>query len=71
MRDIRDYKLQFDKASIPAELLSKKQWVCWDENKVPINPITNGNAKSSDSSTWGTIDEALFCVKKNKSINIF
>ena len=48
------------------ELKSRKQWVCWQlENingrlaKIPKNPSIRANAKSNDSTTWSTYDDAL------------
>lgn len=48
------------------ELKSRKQWVCWHyeningrECKIPKNPHFKANAKSNDSTTWGTYDDAL------------
>lgn len=28
--------------NIPAELKAVKQWVCWDDSKLPKNPKTGG-----------------------------
>lgn len=50
--------------NIPAELKAVKQWVCWDDSKLPKNPNTGGNAQSNNKSTWGTFDEAVAAVKK-------
>ena len=50
--------------NIPAELKAVRQWVCWDESKLPKNPKTGGNAQSNNKSTWGTFDEAVTAVSK-------
>lgn len=51
--------------SIPTPAIdSLKQhpnWVCWtlhNGSKVPVNPITGQFAKSNDSKTWGTYEQA-------------
>lgn len=51
--------------NLPEEIRGTKQFVCWvGADKVPKNPHTGNNAKSNDSSTWGTLDEAVAaCVK--------
>ena len=52
--------------SAVAELASLRQWVCWKTierngkpTKVPFNPKTEGFAKVSLPSTWGTYQEAM------------
>jgi putative DNA primase/helicase len=46
--------------NIPDELRRVAQWVCWvGSDKIPKNPHTGKNAKSNDSSTWGTFEEAI------------
>lgn len=51
--------------NIPKSLRKLKQWVCWKNvDKVPKNPHTGGNAKSNDSSTWGTYEEAINACEK-------
>jgi hypothetical protein len=57
--------------SIPQELCGLRQWVVWlyewRENKnsggkwtkVPYDPTSKRRASSTDSATWGTLDEAL------------
>lgn len=37
--------------------------------KMPIDPKTGRAAKSTDSSTWGTWDEAIACMQKDPSIS--
>ena len=43
-------------------------WVC-HRNKIPIDPKTGGNAKSNDSSTWGTYEQAKTLMERDKSIS--
>ena len=48
------------------EMRNRPQWVCWKleerdgrKTKIPKNPHTGGNAKSNDSTTWGTFHDAI------------
>lgn len=51
--------------SIPKELKTIKQWVCWvGSDKTPKNPYTGGNAMSNNKDTWGTIDDAVSACDK-------
>lgn len=44
---------------IPSALYETNNWVCSvNGNKLPFNPLTGTPASVSDSSTWGTFDEA-------------
>lgn len=49
--------------SVPKDLADLRQWVCWGPrkatDKAPVNPITGALASSTDSSTWGTLGQAL------------
>jgi primase-polymerase (primpol)-like protein len=53
-------------SSIPAELTTFPQWVCWQwgaerngrREKVPHNPRTGLRASVSDPHTWSTFAEA-------------
>ena len=45
-----------------------KNWVC-HKNKMPIDPKTGNAAKSNDSNTWGTYQQAKECMKRDKSIS--
>jgi len=46
--------------SIPEELKKQKRWVCCSgKDKIPKNPYNGRNAKSNDSSTWGTFEQAV------------
>lgn len=51
---------------IPDELKNTEQWVCYDYDKMPYNPKTGDCAKTNDSSTWGTYQEALSTAKNSK-----
>lgn len=51
-------------AAIPLELRNKPQWVC-HKNKIPMNPHTYLAASSTDSSTWGTFDQAIKAAEVN------
>ena len=49
-----------------AEMRNRPQWVCWKfevkdgrKTKIPKNPHTGCNAKSNDSTTWGTFHDAI------------
>lgn len=60
---------------IPAELKELSQWVCWDAVerdgktvKLPINPKTGRLAKTDDSSTWGTLQQAIRSAKRFSGI---
>ena len=45
--------------NIPEELKTVPQWVCWTgSSKIPMNPVTGGNAKSNDPSTWADFETA-------------
>lgn len=51
--------------NIPQELKNLKQWVCWvGSDKIPKNAYTGGYAKSNDSTTWSTFEEAIKGCKK-------
>lgn len=50
--------------SIPSELKSVKQWVCWAGDKLPKNPYTGNNAKSNDPNTWSDFETAVEAVGK-------
>ena len=43
---------------LPQQITASPIWVC-HKNKQPINPKTGCSAKSNDSSTWATYQEAL------------
>lgn len=50
--------------SIPAEMKQTKQWVCWNEDKIPRNPYTGGNAQSNNPETWSDFATASEAVRK-------
>jgi hypothetical protein len=45
--------------SIPEELRRLPQWIAAGSDKIPLNPKTGKAASVTDSSTWGTYEEAL------------
>lgn len=51
-----------------------EQWVGWklvERNgrmaKIPVNPVTGGNAKTNTPVTWGTLDQALRAVEQGQA----
>lgn len=57
--------------NFPAELKPLQNWVLWayeNGTKVPYNPKNLRKAKSSDSKTWGTLDQALAMLDKNPEL---
>jgi putative DNA primase/helicase len=76
-RDLsRPELLPFNRAGAPAELAARDQWVCFrlayrpgqtkPWTKVPINPRTGGKASSTNPATWGTIDQALARLSRDR-----
>lgn len=46
--------------NIPEELKKVPQWVCCTaQDKIPKNPQNGKNAKSNDTKTWGTFEQAV------------
>jgi hypothetical protein len=54
--------------NIPVELRAMRRWIVWMHTwkdkeqkfaKVPYSPTTGANASSTDSTTWGTFEEAV------------
>lgn len=63
---------QFDEARVPLALRERSQWVCWQyvtrdgkPTKVPIDARTGRRAKTNDSTTWGSFDDALMAWRRN------
>jgi putative DNA primase/helicase len=65
--------------NIPAELRGLRQWVAWTGSdkgpgkkpgKVPINPLTGGNASSTAPSTWGSFDEAVARARRDGLLGV-
>ena len=61
-------------AGIPATLKALPSWVCWRYElrggkwtKPLVNARTGKNAKSNDSSTWTTFDEALGAYRRSQA----
>jgi putative DNA primase/helicase len=62
---------------IPEPLKLRRQWVCWKQKfedgklkKVPVNPMTGRNASPTDSSTWGTFEQAWKYYERHKGAAI-
>lgn len=56
--------------NIPEELKRLKQWVCYNTDKLPKNPLTGKNAMSNNPDTWGTFAQAELAMKKFKFYGI-
>ena len=41
------------------DLKPQARWVCYGPDKIPINPLTGGNASSTKPNTWGTYAQAV------------
>lgn len=59
------------RAAVPQELLDRGQWVAWrfeqangKPTKVPTDPHTGGNAKSTVPASWGSFDQAVAAVER-------
>ena len=70
MRPVKPKALAPIVEQIPRELRELPNWVTWryvlrdgEFTKVPCNP-RGGNAKSNDSKTWGTFDEAAYVASR-------
>ena len=50
-------------AAVPEELKILPQWVIHTDKKIPYNPKTLKRAKSNDSTTWGSFEQAVAQVK--------
>jgi len=61
-----------DYKNIPQALKVLKQWVVWknDGKKIPVNPITLGNAQSNNPTTWGEYADAINAVTSNQADGI-
>jgi putative DNA primase/helicase len=61
----KSYKplVETDFKQIPRELAELRQWVCWGPrgvgDKAPVDPNTGRAASTTDSSTWGTLGQAV------------
>lgn len=49
--------------NIPMELRERAQWVAVDLDKIPYNPTSGRRASVIDSSTWGTLEQAIAAGK--------
>jgi len=67
---------QINQENIPTELKTTSQWVCWKGEikkegkmgKMPINPHTGRYARVTDSTTWGSFEQAVACCE-NRGLN--
>ena len=50
--------------AVPGEIKVIPHWVCYNQDKHPINPRTGGRAMSNNPSTWAAFDEAAGAVSK-------
>jgi len=55
----------FEADAVPHELRERDQWICWSSEtrngkatKIPKDPNGGRNAKSNDSATWSTFEQA-------------
>ena len=48
--------------NIPQELATVRRWICAAENKAPINPRSLRGASSTNSDTWGSMDECVAMI---------
>lgn len=65
-------------ADIPRELAERRQWLAWDWawisdpkhpeggrwTKVPKNPLTGGNASTTNPATWATIGDTIAAMDR-------
>lgn len=58
---------------VPQEMKNETRWVLWKKvdrdgkaTKIPLNAITGNGAKSNDSTTWATYEQACQGLKKFK-----
>lgn len=49
-----------DYRNVPDELKALKRWVNCDSAKIPICPFEERSASTSDMTTWGSYDEAIW-----------
>lgn len=54
-----------DFSRIPPEMRNVKRWVCWTEDKTPINPSTGRGASSTNPATWATFEAACGYIGKS------
>ncbi len=50
--------------NIPEELKSQRQWVCWVDDKTPIDPLTLRGADTTEATTWGSFEQAFKAIGK-------
>jgi putative DNA primase/helicase len=54
--------------NIPNELKELRQWVCTTSSKIPLNPLDGTYADVSNSSTWGTYQDAVEAIEDNEEV---
>lgn len=54
--------------NIPDELKRLPQWVCWNENKVPIDAKTGFNASPTNPATWSPYGVAARAAHQHRGI---
>ena len=57
-----------DFSRIPDAMKQVKRWVCWNETKKPVNPVTLYGAQSNNPETWGTFKQAEAQIGKPCSV---
>lgn len=67
------YRINFELIhnNVPVDLRAMNHWVAWSYvqrqnkwTKVPINPISGGNADSTDPTMWGTLEQAQLACRR-------
>lgn len=53
-----------DFSRIPPEMRAAKRWVCWTEDKTPINVNAGCGASSTNPATWATFEAACGYIGK-------
>jgi hypothetical protein len=68
-----DQTQNVDRANIPVDLTSRSYWVFWryverDDNttKEPFDPHTGFRASTTDTETWGTLEQAMAANERHK-----
>ena len=56
-----------DFSRIPDAMKQVKRWVCWVDDKTPINPHTLHGAQANNPDTWGTFEQAEAQIGKTAS----
>jgi putative DNA primase/helicase len=56
--------------NIPEALKARTQWVCYRQDKSPVNPKSGEDAKANDPNTWGGYSQALTYYENHKGNGI-